>query len=175
MTEVTENQPSVASVALKYGLLGGLIIVIYTAILMTLGMGTNKLLASLGYIIMIAALVLAMQNFKKENHGYMSYGQGLGVGTLASVIMGLLGGIFMYIYTSFIDPNYMESIMDQQIADLEARGMSDEQIDAAIAMTEKFSNPAMTIVSSLIGYLVIGFILSLIISAIIKNRRPEFE
>ncbi len=175
MTDVTKNEPSVASVALKYGLIGGLVMVVYTAIIMILGMGTNKLLLSLSYIIMIAVLVFAMQNYKKENHGYMSYGQGLGVGTLASVIMGILGGIFMYVYTSFIDPNYLQGIMDQQVADLEARGMSDEQIDAAIAMTEKFSGPGMQLVSSVIGYLFIGFILSLIISAIIKNRRPEFE
>ncbi|MFD2246979.1 DUF4199 domain-containing protein [Pontibacter ruber] len=171
---MTENQPSVTSVALKYGFVGALVSIVYTAVLMIAGAGTNKWLGGLGYLILIVAIFVAMQQYKKQNAGFMSYGQGLGIGTLVSLIFGLLGGLFMFVYTTFIDPNYMAGIMDQQRMELEERGFSDEQIDQAMAMGESFQGPVMTILSALIGYVIIGFILSLIISAIMKNKRPEF-
>ena len=171
---MTENQPSVTSVALKYGFLGALVSVVYTAILMIMGAGTNKWLGGLAYLILIGAIIVAIQEYKKQNGGFMSYGQGLGIGTLVSLLFGLLGGLFMFVYTSFIDPDYMAGVMDQQRIELEGRGFSDEQIDAAMAMGESFQGPVMTILSVMIGYVLIGFILSLIISAIMKNKRPEF-
>jgi hypothetical protein len=32
---------------------------------------------------------MAMNAYKKENNGFMSYGQGLGIGTLMSAVSGL--------------------------------------------------------------------------------------
>lgn len=175
MDTITDKQPSVTSVALKYGFIGGLVIVIYTLILMVADLGTNKWLSSLGYIILIGAIVIAIKEYKKSNSGYVAYGQGLGIGTLVSAVIGLMAGIFMWIYTSFVDQNYMSNLMEAQRIELEDRGMSDEQIDSAIAMGQSFQGPVMTIVASLVGYIIIGFIFSLIISAIMKNTRPEFE
>lgn len=172
---MTENQSSVSSVALKYGLIGALISVVFTAVLLIAGVEVSGWIGSLGYLILIGAMVLAMKEYKKSNYGYMSYGQGLGIGTLVSLFFGVLGGVFMYIYTSFIDPNYTSTVMDKQRIELEEKGMSDEQIDQAIAMGESFSSPVMMIVWSIVGYLFIGFILSLIIAAIMKHARPEFE
>ena len=58
---------------------------------------------------------------------------------------------------------------------MEEKGMDDAQIDQAMAMVEKFSGGALSTVFAVLGALLIGFILSLIISAITKNPRPEFE
>ncbi|TXK48600.1 DUF4199 domain-containing protein [Pontibacter qinzhouensis] len=170
-----EKQPSVASVALKYGLAGGVIAVLYSAILMIFGQSTNKWLAFLSYFILVGAMVVAMQQFKKENQGFMSYGQGLGLGTLVATIIGVLSGVFTVIYTTFVDPDYMANIMDQQRMELEDRGMSDEQIDAALAIGESMSGPFMTLVMSIFGFALIGLLLSLVISAIMKKNRPQFE
>lgn len=172
---MTENQPSVSSVAMKYGFIGALVSVVFTAVLLIAGVNVSGWVGSLGYLILIAAMVIAMKEYKKQNYGYMSYGQGLGLGTLVSLIFGVLGGLFMFVYTSFIDPNYTSSMMDKQRMELEERGMDDEQIDQAIAMGESFSSPAMMIVWSIVGYLIIGFIISLIVAAVMKNNRPEFE
>ncbi|WP_026236346.1 DUF4199 domain-containing protein [Pontibacter roseus] len=172
---MTETQPSVSSVALKYGLLGALVSVVFSAILLIAGLDVSGWIGSLGYLILIVAMVLAMKEYKRINYGYMSYGQGLGIGTLVSLAFGVLGGLFMFVYTSFIDPGYRDTMMEKQRVELEGRGMSDEQIEQAIAMGESFSSPAMMIVWSIVGYLIIGFIISLIVAAVMKNARPEFE
>lgn len=172
---MTETQPSVSSVALKFGLMGAIVSIIYTAILLVLGVNVSGWVGALGYVILIAFMVIAMREYKNRNHGYMSYGQGLGMGTLVAVVFGVIGGIFMFIYTSFIDTEYTSKLMDQQRIELEERGMSDDQIEQAIAMGESFSSPVMMIVWSIVGYLVIGFLISLIVSAVMKNSKPEFE
>ncbi|MFT2009480.1 DUF4199 domain-containing protein [Pontibacter sp. 13R65] len=172
---MTENRPTVTSVALKYGIAGGLIAIFYSAMLMIFNQSTNKWLAFLSYFILVGAMIYAMQQYKKGNDSFMSYGQGLGIGTLVATIIGLMSGLFMVVYTTFIDTAHFANIMDQQRMELEDRGMSDEQIDAALAIGESMSGPFMMIFMSLAGFALIGFFLSLIISAIMKKNRPEFE
>ncbi|MCC9136125.1 DUF4199 domain-containing protein [Pontibacter silvestris] len=170
-----EKEPSVFSVALKYGFVGALIGVVYSLILMVTNLNTNPWLSTLSYVILIGTIVVAMQQYKKSNYGYMSYGQGLGIGTLVSAMFGVFGSVFTYIYTTFVDPNFMDNMMEQQRIELENRGMSDEQIDQAIAMSQQFASPALLVVWGILLYIIVGFILSLIVSAIMKNSRPEFE
>lgn len=172
---MNENQPSVMSVALKYGLITALVTVVYTLILMVSDLGDNRWLSSLSYIILITGIVSAMKQYKASNYGYMSYGQGLGIGTVISGIFGLLSGIFTWIYTSYVDPEYMERMMLKQEAAMLEQGLSQEQIDAGMAMAQNFQGPVIMILGATIGAVIIGFVFSLIISAIMKNNRPEFE
>lgn len=172
---MTEKEPSVGSVALKYGFIGALVSVVFTAVLLVAGVDVNSWIGSLGYLILIGAIVVAIKAYKESNYGYMSYGQGLGIGTIVSLIFGVLSGVFMYVYASFIDTTYQATIQDKQRIELEKQGFSDEQIEQSMSITESFTSPVMMIVWTIVGYLVIGFILSLIISAIMKNKRPEFE
>lgn len=172
---MTENQPSVMSVALKYGFITALVGVVYSLILMITDLGDNRWLSTLAYIILIAGMVLAMKQYKASNYGYMSYGQGLGIGTIVSGIFGLLSGIFTWIYTTYVDPEYMDRMMLKQEAAMLEQGLSQEQIDAAMEVTQNFQGPLVMILGATIGAIVIGFILSLIIAAIMKNNRPEFE
>lgn len=171
---MTEKEPSVTSVAIKYGFIFALIGIVFSLILMVAGLSENRWLSSLSFLILIAGLVIAMKNYKELNHGFMSYGQGLGIGAIVSLIYGLLSGITTWIYTSFVDPDYMGRIMEKQREEWVRQGMSDEQIDAAVQMSQSFSGPVAMILGAAIGTLVIGFIISLIVSAIMKNKRPEF-
>ena len=50
--------------------------------------------------------------------------------------------------------------------------MTDEQLDMAISMTEKFMNPAIMVPVTLLMFAFIGLIWSLIIGAVVKKERP---
>ena len=166
---------SVRPIAMRYGLLTGLVSVIYSFILFIGGLSENTALSSLSYVFLIGGIVLAHKHFKKENGGYLTYGQGLGIGSLLSVVVGLMSGIFMYIYIKFIDGSVMDTIRDKQLAELEKRNMSEEQIEQAMAMAGKFMSPEMMVVYVVVGTLLMGFLLSLIISAITKHTQPAYE
>jgi amino acid transporter len=176
--DLTLNQTtgtSTKAVALRYGFITGFVTVIYSLILNITEQNTNTWLGYISFIILIVGIVMAHKHYKSENHGFMTYGQGLGIGSLLSLIVGALSGIFMYIYIKLVDNSFMERMQEQQIVELEKRGMSDEQIEQAIQVSQKMTSPEMMVVWAIVGTLLFGFILSLIISAITKHARPEFE
>jgi hypothetical protein len=176
--EPTTATPSTARIALKYGLFIGLGLIIYYLITQLAGLAANPTAGMIGMVIsaaiLIVGIVYAIKDFKSQNDGFMSYGQGLGLGALASAVSGLISGIFSSIYVSFIDNSAMKQALDIQRQKMEEQGMDDAQIDQAMAMAEQFSGPGMILVISILSMLFIGFILSLIISAVMKNERNEF-
>ena len=102
----------------------------------------------------------------------MTYGQGLGIGTLMSAISGLISSVYAYIYHEFIVPTLRQQILDKVREDLENRGMDDTQVEQALEMSQKFSTPGFTFLFGIIGSIFIGFIIALIISAIMKKDKP---
>jgi hypothetical protein len=170
-----QEQTSTARVALKYGVIGSVVIMIYSTILNVAGFSQNKILSSLSFVFMIVAIVLAMKDFREQNKGFMSYGEGLGLGTLVSAVMGLLSSAFTMFYIQFIDNTLLTQGMDQVREDMERRGMDDAQIDQAMELSQKFMSPGVVFVMGVLGYLITGFIISLIISAILRRDKPVFD
>lgn len=170
-----QKTATVSSTAMRYGLIVGLICVIYSFILAMTDNSMNRALSSITYLFIIVGMVMAFKYFKQHNGGFMSYGQGLGIGSLMSLIAGLLTSVFMYIYAKFIDTEMMNRAMEMQRVEMEKQGMEDAQIDQAMEMASKFSGPEMILIGGTIGMLIVGFIIALIVSAIMKHTRPEFE
>jgi hypothetical protein len=172
---MNDQNVTVTSTAIRYGLIVGLICVIYSFILAMMDETMNRGLSAISYLFIIAGMVMAFKYFKSHNSGYMTYGQGLGIGLIMSLIAGLLTSIFMYIYIKFIDSEMMNRAMEMQRVEMEERGMDDAQIDQAMEIAGRFSSPELMIVFGTLGFVIIGFIIALIVAAIMKNARPEFE
>ncbi|MHA4736537.1 DUF4199 domain-containing protein [Dyadobacter sp. MSC1_007] len=170
-----EEKTSTARVALKYGVLGSVVIMVYSTILNVSGLAQNKVLSSLSFLLMLVAIVLAMKDFKEKNSGFMTYGEGLGLGSLTSAVMGLLTSAFTMFYIQFIDNTLLAQGLDQVREDMEKRGMDDSQIEQAMELSQKFMSPGVVFVMGVFGYIVMGFIVSLIIAAIIRKEKPVFE
>jgi Protein of unknown function (DUF4199) len=170
-----EQQTTTARVALKYGVIIAIASIVYITILYVSGQSTNTPLLYLGFVISIVGMILAMKEFKEDSNGFMSYSQGLGIGTMMSAVSGFISGTYNYIYTVFIDPTIRQQILDKTRIALEERGMDDAQIDQAMSISEKFSSPGMGFAFGMIGSVVVGFILALIISAIMKRDKPVFD
>ncbi|GGK89528.1 DUF4199 domain-containing protein [Rufibacter glacialis] len=172
---MNEQTVSPGSVGVRYGIITGFVSIIYSLILYMTGLHLNKGLSYLGTVIPIVGIIMAYLYYKKENGGFMSYGQGLGTGTILAAVSGVLSGTFTYIYLKFIDGNILEQIRNASIEEMENKGMSDEQIEQAASMTEKFTTPEMMLIMGVVGAVLLGFILSLLIAAVMKRNRPEFE
>jgi hypothetical protein len=173
--ETNSTPVTTTSVALRYGMLTGLVSILFSFGLNVMHQESSPL-RYVSFVILIGGLVLAMNNFKQHNRGFMSYGQGMGIGAVLSAVVGAISGIFAYVYMNFIDPDMLGRITEKMRVDMEARGgLSDEQIDQAVAMSSKFMNGPVMVGAALLGTLLIGVLLSLVISAIIKNAQPEFE
>lgn len=166
------NSPSVARVALKWGLITGVGSVIYALILHFAGQMGNQWLGYLGFAILIIGLVLAIQDYRQQNGGFMTFGQGLGVGALTSAVTGVISAIWQFIYGKLFPEATREVLQRQYDKAVDEGRMTVEQADQAIEMTNSMSG--LLPVFAVIGTLFIGFIISLIISAILKKDRPNF-
>ncbi|XOV91484.1 MAG: DUF4199 domain-containing protein [Bacteroidota bacterium] len=171
-----EDQPKVTvrSIAIKYGVILGLISIIFFIVLDFLGKaheqgGWNYL----GLIFSIVAYYFAYKEFKDDGDGYMSYGQGLGIGTLSGLFSSIISGTFTIIYVSFINPSFLENLKQVQIAKMEEQGLSDAQIQGAQPMMDLFTSPFMMFIMAIVVGTFFGFIIALILSAIFKKSNPE--
>ncbi|UFH57481.1 DUF4199 domain-containing protein [Spirosoma sp. KNUC1025] len=136
----------------------------------------NRWLGAVTYLLIITGITLAMREFRTLNGGYMSYGQGLGLGTLTAAVSGLLSSMFSVFYMTIIDTGIMTRAADKVREQLEDSGLSDDQIDSQMKLMEMFQSPGLLFLFGIFGSILMGFIFSLIIAAFIRrNKDNPFE
>lgn len=170
-----EDKVTVSQIGLRYGLIVGLVFVVFGLILQIAGLVANNWVNSISYIFLIVGIVMAHNAFKEGGDGFMSIGQGLGIGTLISLISSVLSSIFTYIYVKAIDDSMLTIIKDKQIEQMEAQGMDDAQIEQAMEFASMFTSAEAIVIMAVIAITFIGFILSLIISLFTKKANPALE
>jgi hypothetical protein len=163
-------------IAIKYGIIFGLLSGLVTVIIfLTENFGNIWLGMVVGLIVSITGIVLTHREFKSNNGGYMSYGQGLISGLVMSILAGLISGTISYLYIQFVDPTILEKMAQMQIEMLEKMNFPAEQMDEAIEKMEAENTASKQLTGGLVSGFVGGLILSLIVSAFTKRTRPEFE
>ena len=174
MENTTTPAVTTTSVGLRYGLLTGIVSVIFSLILNISNLEDSPL-KWLSFVILGVGILLASRFFKQANGGFMSYGQGLGIGAVLSGVVGVLSAIFTFIHINYMDTAYASRALEKIRASMEAQGRSEEQIEQGMAMTANFMTPTFLYLGAILIMLFFGFLLSLVIAAIVKNNRPEFE
>ena len=168
-----ETKPKTGKYALTYGLILGAISVVFILMLYSLDMHYQggPMVMGISLIITIAMIVIGMMQFKKDNNGFMSFGEGLKIGVGIGLIAGIIGIIFNQILAGVIDPEMMNKAMEYQKGMLmETTKMTPEQIDAQMEMGKKFTTPSMQIIFGLIYSIVASLLLSLIPALILKKK-----
>ncbi|MBD2700943.1 DUF4199 domain-containing protein [Spirosoma sp. BT702] len=164
-------------IALKWGLILGIAMILYSIVTFVTDSVGNAWLGSVSYVLIIIGIILAMRDFRTLNGGYMTYGQGLTIGMLMGAVAGLLSSLFSVFYLTVIDTGIMERAAETARERMEDEGkMSDEQIDQAIGIMEKFQSPGFLFVFGVIGTALLALIFSLVIAAFIRrNKDNPFE
>ncbi len=168
MEEQTKPAPTVMSTGIRWGIVSALVSIAFFIILVIAGVNAfdNKW-GWIGSVFTIVLLVLAHKAFKEQGDGFMTYGQGVGIGFWMGVIATLVAGLFTYIYSNIIDPATMENFYEAQRLQMEERNMPDDQIDIAIEWTKK-----LFWVFYVIGGIIGSLVLALIVSIFTQKRNP---
>ncbi|MCB2377578.1 DUF4199 domain-containing protein [Hymenobacter sp. BT635] len=178
--ETTSTTPAASpvSVGIRYGIITGLIWIVVDFAMRATGLSFKySVYLSASILVYILGTVMAHRFFKQNNQGFMTYGQGLLIVVVLSVISGLMSGIFNYVYVNFIDPDYALRMR----TDLEAwmstiPNVPEEQIEKSLeGMSDEQIKSPTQIGKSLMGAAVGGVITGLIVSIFTKHKRPEFE
>ena len=168
------------NVFVAYGIISGIVVIIFTLGLYLGGIEWfMNPIAFVVYVLPIVIAVLASVKQKKLQGGYLSFGEALKGSFLVFVITGLLSSIFIYILFNYIDVPFRDAL-SQKSAEIsrqmmERFGMKEDDIDRAT--DDILSGRAYSVRSMAINfavYCVIYFIVSLIIAAIVKRKKPEF-
>jgi len=170
---------SVKKIALNYGLLLALATIVLSVIIYALGMAMDQpwWQSVLNFVFMAAIIWMGLKAFKMGSGGFMSLGEAIKVGLAISVIAGIIGSIFTYLFVTVIEPDYVVMVLEKTQENMIQQNpdMTQEQMDMAMGMTEKFMSPWIMVAMGIIASLFFGFIVSLIEGLVLKNSRPEFQ
>lgn len=166
---------------LKYGLFLGVITVAFSATLFLIDykLFQNPVFASIPFVVNVVILFVAGFELRKKNDGYLTFKKALTSTFIIYAIAATITMIYTVLQYNVFTPDIAETLqkesLNQQVAIWESIGMSDEQIDAAAADAQSRNIFGLTWqLVGLAGNLVLGFVISLIVAAIVKKKEPEF-
>lgn len=172
-----ETTPSLKPIILQYGILLGIISVVFGLMIYFLDMHYTQepSVGVVSILIFITVITIGQYNFKKENQGYLSLSEALKLGMGIALISGIISISYQLLLVNVIDPNTTDKMMEiarNKLIDDQPE-LSQEQVDQFVDMQRSFTTPGMTIAFGLIFSLFFGFIISLISGLILKRNRPE--
>ncbi|HTT02934.1 MAG TPA: DUF4199 domain-containing protein [Steroidobacteraceae bacterium] len=168
-----KQAPSIARIAIKYGLIQGVLAFIVFLVVTLAGIKQNWQGSVVDTVLLIVLMVLAHQEFKRTHDGKMTYPQGLGSGTLLATAAAVVTCILVYIYVKYINTGYLAAATQIQRAALEQRGITGAQAQQAMAITSAIMTPVGIVITSLITGIILGFIVALIVSIFTQKANPR--
>jgi len=163
------------SFSLKYGLILGLVSVVFGVMLFTMDLhyqrSTANTIISIAFI--IAVIILAIYQFKKENGSYISLSQALKIGLGVAVIAGIIAIIYTAILLNVLDPEFMDKSFEYaKPALLEQNpNLTEEQLEQNKEIQKNFAWITYPVI--LIFNLFVGFVVSLIVGLIMKKSKND--
>ena len=170
-----ENQPKTGKYSLNFGLILGLISVVFGVMLFAMDAHYSQDSANtvISLIITTAVILWGIFSFRKANGGYLTLGQGLKLGAGIGLVSGIIWVIYVLILSNFLDPEFANKIAEAQKAAAEAAGeMTTAQIDQQYEGTKNyfwFYYPFALIFS-----IIIGFLVGLVGGLIFKKAKPAY-
>ncbi len=170
-----ENKTKSRQLILNYGVYLGLIGVLIHLTFFATGklIELSWLSGTLGFIAMIIFIVLGIKKFKKENDGFLSFGQALKIGVGMAVVSAVITILYTFLFTNVIDPTFQERAMEAQTQAWLDNGMTEEQVEQSLEVAKKFQTPLITSAMSILFAAFFGFIFSAITGAILKKTPEE--
>lgn len=160
----------------RYGLYYGGFSILWMLIMYVTELNRSKMAGSLNYVTMLALAFFVFQfviEFKKGNDGFISFSTVFKSGLLIGVLGGVISSIFFYVQVKFIDTNYMKFLNDQAIMEMQRSGQSEEKMEMAIKMMEKWSTPESILLMGAIGSVFISAFVAVIMAFILKKPNPN--
>lgn len=166
---------------LRYGRYGGLLICVLFLIswflLTDLDYGVQEILGYASMVISLSLVYFGIRHYRdRENSGSLSLGEGLRIGLGISLITALCFGVLDVIYVKYLNPDFMDSYYTRVLADLEATLPAEEfqlRKQEMEAQKELFSSAWMNFFLMATTVMLIGFIITLFSSLILKRKPAE--
>ncbi len=137
-------------------------------------LSTGQYLGYIGIVVFFVVIFLGMRETREAKPDKaITYGGALGAAVMIALFSGLFSAVYNFIHFSYINPDFPQYVADLTRQKLEAKGLSETQIDAAIKMSSMFMNPVFMAIFGVIGSVVQGTIGGLILAIFVKRAPDE--
>jgi hypothetical protein len=176
------NASAGKSPILLYGLLFGVVSIAYTVVLYLGGVkaymhSSNKYI---GIAIALGFAFFTAWQLKKQQGGYLEFADSLKSVFKVMVIGILLSTVFDYFLFNYIDTSFREVVRQASIEAIEnemvKNNSSEAEIERTLQWMEKFNS--FGVAAQALAFCIrciVHFIIALVVSAIMKKKRPVFE
>ncbi len=171
-----EKKTSLGMHALIYGVCTGVVLIVYSLIMYVANLYLNQTMQYVAFVFMIAGMVIGSIQYRKVAlNGFMTYGQAFSVSFLIGLFAAIVSTIFFFFYIKYINTGLVDELLAQVRTKMEAKAgsMSQEQMDQAMSMTERFMTPVWMVIWGLLGNAFWAAVFSLIISFFLKKKDPN--
>jgi len=167
------------STTLKWGLITGMVYVIFSLGMNMMGIqqSGNKMLGfGMGAVLLVVTFIPIYMGVKETREqdlgGYLTLGQGFMAGFKIALIAGLISAIFTLIYTKFIDPHFIDTMMSATEDQWDKAGMPEENREMARKWAGYFMNSFVFSAMALFSALFWGVVKALVAGAMLKKNPP---
>jgi hypothetical protein len=159
---------------LVWGAILGFVGIIYNVILYMLDQSLNQNLSYLGMLITIVVLILGVRSYRDNvMGGVLPFGPAFKFGFVVILVSSVIGIIYAYLLWTVIDPDIIGKMKDMQMEKMLEKGIPEEALDQAMAISGKFMTPLMMTIMGLFFGILTGTIIALIVAAIFKKNEPD--
>jgi hypothetical protein len=151
------------------GLIIAAAVIVYSIIINFTGNAANASGGMISYLIIILGLAFFVRKHGQDTNYTESFGNLFSYGFKATAVLTILFIVFMILFNLFF-PEFKEKAMDIARQRLEDQGRLDEdKIDQSLAIAKKYFW-LFAIGGTMLGFIIVGAIGSLIGAAITKKR-----
>lgn len=157
-----------------YSFITGIILFLSALVLaQDLSYGAQEVLGYTSMVVSVCFVYFGIKNYRdKENNGTISFGKALKIGMLITLFAALGFGIIDFIYTTFINPDFVEQFITKSMETLESNYSGEELIAKKNELKNSMEGMTSSFMAILmfITVLLIGFVLSLISSLVLHKK-----
>ena len=163
---------------MNYGAVLGLILILIALLSWVLGIDEEESIVPsiINNIVIIGFLYYSILQFRdKTKSGFISYSESLKLGTTVAFFSSVIMAFYTFIYISYLNTDMVANIMymtEQAVLESNPE-ISDEELDLALEMTGKFTQPHWLMIMGVLSGTFMGFFYSAIISFFVKNDDPN--
>lgn len=166
-----ETSPKLGTYNYRFGLIAAGIGIVFSLMLYFMDMIYNQspIIQAINILIPSTLAVLAIQNFKKDNNGFLSIKQSIKIGVGVFLVAGIIGLVYFTLFINTIEPDFISNTAQMQADALrEARPeLEESMIQMQQENTEKFFYVGFPVI--LIFNLFIGLIIGLVTGLFTKK------
>lgn len=166
--------------ALIFGLLTAAVSVVFSVITYIIDLPYGSPVMYLSFVILLGGMLYGTLQYRNNYAGgYISFGNAFLSGFLIVLVAAFISAVYSYVFTSFIDPAFLEKIvemtMEKTETDLISKGLSEEQIEPALAMTRKMMSSTAISIMAFLSSALVGAIVALIAAIFVKKEDTSFD